>query len=168
MKTRFGNTFSSAALVASLALASAFAAAQPMSPGGHGEHGGKAHAMRGGHGHGGEAHFAKRLEAMKTKLNLNPTQEAQFNVARDATKAAIEAGRAARMSARESAKAELSKADPDLAALLVQRESLKEANAPQRKAAMNEWAKFLSLLNTEQKALVKSQLINRMNRAPGV
>jgi Spy/CpxP family protein refolding chaperone len=167
MKTRFSNTFSSAALVASLALASAFAAAQPMSPGGHGEHGGKAHAMRGGHG-GGEAHFAKRLEAMKAKLNLNATQEAQFNVARDATKAAIETGRAARMSARETAKAELSKADPDLAGLLVQRESLKDANAPQRKAAMNEWAKFLSLLNTEQKSLVKSQLIARMNRAPGV
>jgi Spy/CpxP family protein refolding chaperone len=163
MKTRFSNTFSSAALVASLALASAFAVAQPMPPG---EHGGK-HAMRGGHG-GGEAHFAKRLEAMKAKLNLNATQEAQFNVARDATKTAIEAGRAARMSARETAKTELAKADPDLAGLLVQRESLKDANAPQRKAAMNEWAKFLSLLSAEQKSLVKGQLIARMNRAPGV
>jgi Spy/CpxP family protein refolding chaperone len=163
MKTRFSTTLSRTAMVATLALASAFAAAQP-APGA--ERGGKMHAM---HAHkGGEAHFAKRLEMMKEKLNLNPTQEAQFNTARDATKAAIEAGRAARVSARTNAQAELAKADPDLGGLLLQRESVKEASAPQRKAALSEWAKFLNLLNTEQKSIVKSQLMNRMSRAPGV
>jgi hypothetical protein len=49
---------------------------------------------------------------------------------------------------------------------LLSRESLKEANAPQRKAALNEWAKFLGLLTTEQKAVVKSQFLNRMQRMP--
>jgi Spy/CpxP family protein refolding chaperone len=164
MKTRFSTTLSRTAMIATLALASAFAAAQPAADT---ERGGKMHAMHAKGGHG-EAHFAKRLEMMKSKLNLNPTQEAQFNTARDATKAALEAGRAARMNARTAAQAELAKADPDLGGLLLQREAVKEANVAQRKAALNEWAKFLNLLNTEQKSLVKSQLLNRMNRAPGV
>jgi Spy/CpxP family protein refolding chaperone len=164
MKTRFSATLSRTALVATLALASAFAAAQPMTGA---ERGGKMHAFKAG-GEPDAARFAMRLEMMKTKLNLNATQEAQFNTAREATKAAVEAGRAARVNARGSAQAELAKADPDLGALLIQRELVKEANAGQRKVAVNEWAKFLSLLNTEQKAIVKSQLLNRMSRAPRV
>jgi hypothetical protein len=167
---RFSNKFSRAALIASLAIGSAMAFAQTPSGGMDGARVGEMRghkAMEGrGAGHG-EAHIAKRMEALKTKLNLNASQEAQFNVARDATKAAMEAGRAARANAHTQAQAELAKADPDLGALLLQRESIKEANAPQRKAAMNEWAKFLGLLTTEQKAIVKSQLIDRMQRMRG-
>ncbi len=165
MKYRFSTQFSRAALVASLAIGSAFAFAQPTTSGATGEH--RMQKMQGEHGGRGEAHIAKRMEMLKAKLNLNATQEAQYNVARDATKAAMEAGRSARLAARTSAQTELNKADPDLAALLLQRESVKDANATQRKAALNEWAKFLGLLTTEQKSLVKSQLINRMQRMPG-
>jgi Spy/CpxP family protein refolding chaperone len=174
MQTRFSKNFSRAALVASLAIGSALAFAQPGtggSPGEHrmhkmqGEHGGR--GGHGGHGGHGEAHIAQRMEMLKAKLNLNATQEAQYNVARDATKAAMDAGRTARLAARTSAQAELNKADPDLAALLLQRENLKDANATQRKAALNEWAKFLGLLTTEQKSIVKSQLLSRMQRMPG-
>jgi LTXXQ motif family protein len=171
MQTRFSKNFSRAALVASLAIGSALAFAQPGVGGAQGEH--RMHKMqgehggRGGHGGHGEAHIAQRMEMLKAKLNLNATQEAQYNVARDATKAAMDAGRAARLAARTSAQAELNKADPDLASLLLQRETVKDANASQRKAALNEWAKFLGLLTTEQKAMVKSQLLNRMQRMPG-
>ncbi len=169
MKYRFSTKFSQAALIASLAIGSAMSFAQPTG-GISGAQVGpqraqKMHAMQ-DHGRG-EAHFGKRMEMLKAKLNLNPTQEAQFSVAKDATKAAMEAGRAARVNARSAAKAELNKADPDLAALLVQRETAKDANAAQRKAALNEWAKFLGLLTTEQKAIVKSQLVDRMHRMPG-
>jgi Spy/CpxP family protein refolding chaperone len=166
MKSRFSTQFSRAALIASLAIGSAMAFAQPAG----GMDGARVGEMRGHkamHGEHGEAHIGKRMEMLKSKLNLNATQEAQFNVARDATKVAMEAGKAARVNARAAAETELSKADPDLAALLLQRESVKDANATQRKAAMNEWAKFLGLLTTEQKAIVKSQLLNRMQRARG-
>jgi Spy/CpxP family protein refolding chaperone len=169
MKSRFSTQFSRAALIASLAIGSAMSFAQPTG-GMDGAQVGplRAQKMQAMQGHGrGEAHFAKRMEMLKSKLNLNATQEAQFSVARDATKAAMEAGRSARVQARAAAQAELGKADPDLAGLLVQRETVKEANAPQRKAALNEWAKFLGLLTTEQKAVVKSQLIDRMQRMPG-
>lgn len=165
MKSRFSSKFSSAALIASLALGSAFAVAQPAGPGMQGARMG----AHGGHGHAGkgEEHFAKRMEALKSKLNLNPTQEAQFSAAQAATRTAMDAGRDARMKARDTARAELQKADPDLAMLLTQRESLRDANATQRKAAINEWSKFLGLLTTEQKAVVKSQLLNRMQRMGG-
>lgn len=167
MKYRFSTQFSRAALIASLAIGSAMAFAHPAG----GIAGAQVGEMRGGHkammhGHG-EGNIAKRMEMLKSKLNLNASQEAQFNVARDATKKAMEAGRAARMNARTQAQAELNKADPDLANLLLQRESLKEANAAERKAALNEWAKFLGLLTTEQKTVVKGQLLNRMQRMPG-
>lgn len=166
MKSTFTTQLSRAALIASLAIGAALSYAQP----GAGMDGARVGEMRGHkmmHGGHGEAHIGKRMEMLKSKLNLNATQEAQFNVARDATKIAVEAGKAARMNARASAQTELSKADPDLATLLIQRESLKDANAAQRKVAMNEWAKFLGALTTEQKAIVKSQLIDRMQRARG-
>jgi hypothetical protein len=166
MKYRFSTQFSRAALIASLAIGSAMAFAQPAG----GMDGARVGEMRGHkmmqHGHG-EAHIGKRMEMLKSKLNLNATQEAQFNVARDATKKAMETGRAARVNARAQAQTELAKADPDLANLLLQRESVKEANAGERKAALNEWAKFLGLLSTEQKSIVKGQLLNRMQRMPG-
>lgn len=165
MQTRFSKNFSRAALVASLAIGSALAFAQPATSGAVGEQ--RMHKMQGERGGHGEAHIAKRMEMLKSKLNLNATQEAQYNTARDATKAAMEAGRTARLAARTSAQTELNKADPDLAALLLQRENLKEANASQRKAALNEWAKFLGLLTTEQKSLVKSQLLDRMQHMRG-
>jgi LTXXQ motif family protein len=170
MKTSFSRHFSHAALVASLAIGAAVAAAQPATGIAGAQVGEpRAQKMQGMHGGAqhGEAHFAKRMEMLKSQLNLNASQEAQFNVARDASKKAIEAGRAARMNARSAAQAELNKADPDLANLLLQRESVKEANAVQRKAALNEWAKFLGLLTTEQKAIVKSQLLDRAKRMPG-
>jgi Spy/CpxP family protein refolding chaperone len=167
MNTRFTTQFSRGALVASLAIGSALAFAQPAG-GLDGARVGDLRAHKMHSGASGEGQIAQRMEMLKSKLNLNPTQEAQFGVAQDATKAAMEAGRTARVSAKASAQAELNKADPDLGALLLQRESLKEANSVQRKAALNEWAKFLGLLTTEQKAVVKGQFLNRMNRMSGV
>ncbi|TAG06221.1 MAG: hypothetical protein EAZ43_01685 [Betaproteobacteria bacterium] len=167
MKTTFSKSLSQSAVVAALALCAGFAAAQtgglagaPVGAGGAG-----ANRMMGPAGHHGGAHFAKRLEAIKSQLNLNATQEAQFGVAKTATEAAMNAGKTARVNAAANAKAELAKADPDLGALLVARESAQDAAQAQRKAATAEWAKFLSLLSVEQKAVVKSQLLDRMQRA---
>ncbi len=171
MATRFSTQFSRAALVASLAIGSALALAQP-APGMAGAQVGelrapKMHGEGGRAGHHGDGQFAKRMEMLKSKLNLNATQETQYNVAREATKRAMDAGQAARRDAAAKAKTELAKADPDLAGLLLQRENLKEVNATERKAALGEWAKFLGLLTTEQKAVVKSQLLSRMQKMPG-
>jgi LTXXQ motif family protein len=167
MKSTFSKSLSQAALVAALAISAGFAAAQaqpgmsgaavgPLSQG-HSAHGMDAKRTRGD--------FGRRLEAIKAQLNLNATQEAQFNVAKAASVKAMEAGKAARMNAAKTVKSELAKADPDLALLLTTREAVREAAQAERKAATAEWAKFLSTLNAEQKAVVKSQLLDRMHRA---
>jgi hypothetical protein len=171
MKTTFSKTLSQAALVAALAISAGYAAAQaqpgmsgatvgPISQSGVG--------MRGGPGHGehaGRGHFAQRLEAIKAQLNLNATQDAQFSVAKNATAKAMTAGKEARMNAKKLAQAELAKPDPDLAMLLTTREATHDAAQIERKAATAEWAKFLSMLSAEQKVVVKSQLLDRMQRA---
>jgi Spy/CpxP family protein refolding chaperone len=112
--------------------------------------------------------LGQRLEAVKAQLNLNATQESQFVTAKAATDKAMTAGKTAHVTMRASAKAEMAKADPDLGKLLTMRESAREAAAAERKAATAEWAKFLNLLNPEQKAVVKSLLVDRMHRAAGM
>lgn len=109
--------------------------------------------------------FGNHFAAMKTKLNLNPAQDAQYTVASQATLKAFVAARKARTAAADAAKAELAKADPDFARLLNLREETQAAFAGERKAAISEWIKFTQLLSTEQKALIKSQLLDRVSRA---
>jgi Spy/CpxP family protein refolding chaperone len=171
MKTAYSKYLSQATLIAALAISAGFATAQTQ-PGMQGANVGAnstvprdpaAHRMA-AHGHG-RGDLGQRLEAVKTQLNLNPTQEAQFVTAKAATDKAMTAGKTAHMNVRATAKAEMGKADPDLGKLLTMRESAQEAAAAERKAATAEWAKFLNLLNPEQKAVVKSLLVDRMHRA---
>jgi len=109
--------------------------------------------------------FGNHFAAMKAKLNLNPTQDAQYAVASQATIKAMEAARRARSAAAAAAKAELAKADPDFGKLLSLRDETLASTANERKIAISEWVKFTQLLTTEQKAMVKSQLMDRVSRA---
>jgi hypothetical protein len=109
--------------------------------------------------------FGNHFAAMKAKLNLNPTQEAQYTVASQATLKAFTAARKARTAAADAAKAELTKTDPDFARLLNLGDETRAAYAAERKTAISEWIKFTQLLTTEQKALVKGQLLDRVSRA---
>ena len=109
--------------------------------------------------------FGNHFAAMKAKLNLNATQDAQYSVASIATLKALEAARKARSAAAATAKAELAKADPDFGRILTLRDETQAATATERKTAISEWVKFTHLLSTEQKALVKGQLLDRVSRA---
>ena len=109
--------------------------------------------------------FGNHFAVMKAKLNLNPTQDAQYAVAMQATVKGNEAVRRARVAAAATAKAELSKVDPDFARLLNLRDETQAASAAERKAAIAEWVKFTQLLTAEQKGLVRGQLLDRVSRA---
>lgn len=109
--------------------------------------------------------FGNYFAVMKAKLNLNPTQEAQYTVASRATQVAMESARKARTASAVAAKAELSKADPDFAKLLMLREETVNATSAERTQANAEWIKFAQMLTTEQKALIKGQLFDRVSRA---
>ena len=109
--------------------------------------------------------FGNHFAAMKAKLNLNAAQGAQYSVASQATIKAIEAARKARTASVATAKTELAKADPDFGRILTLREETQAATASERNAAISEWVKFTQLLSTEQKALIKGQLLDRVSRA---
>jgi hypothetical protein len=109
--------------------------------------------------------FGNHFAAMKAKLNLNATQDAQYVVAMQLSIKANESARKARVAAAATAKAELAKADPDFARLLNLRDETQAASAVERKAAITEWVKFTQTLTTEQKGMIKSQLLDRVSRA---
>ena len=109
--------------------------------------------------------FGNHFAAMKAKLNLNATQDAQYVVAMQLTIRANESARKARVAAAATAKAELAKVDPDFARLLNVRDETQAATAVERKAAIAEWVKFTQILTTEQKGMIKSQLLDRVSRA---
>ena len=109
--------------------------------------------------------FGNHFAAMKAKLNLNATQDAQYVVAMQSTIKANESARKARVTAAATAKAELAKLDPDFARLLNLRDETQAATASERQAAIAEWVKFTQLLTTEQKGMIRSQLLDRVSRA---
>ena len=109
--------------------------------------------------------FGNHFAAMKAKLNLNATQDAQYVVAMQITIKANESARKARVAAAATAKAELAKMDPDFARLLNLRDETQAATASERQAAIAEWVKFTQLLTTEQKGMIRSQLLDRVSRA---
>ena len=109
--------------------------------------------------------FGNHFAAMKAKLNLNATQDAQYTVAMQSSIKANEAARKARVAAAAAAKAELAKPDPDFARLLNLRDETQAVTASERKAAISEWVKFTQVLTTEQKAMIKGQLLDRVSRA---
>ncbi len=170
MKTAYSKYLSQATLIAALAISAGFAAAQTPQTQQPGMQGAQVspnapsrdYAKAAGHG---KANLAQRLETVKSQLNLNATQDAQFTVAKAASDKAMAAGKAAHMNVRTATQAEMGKADPDLGKLLTLRETSREAASVERKAATAEWAKFLNLLNPEQKTVVKSLLVDRMHRA---
>lgn len=112
--------------------------------------------------------FGNYFAVMKAKLNLNATQDAQYTVALRATQVAMGAARRARAASAVAAKAELSKADPDFAKLLTLGEDAANTTSAERKTANAEWVKFTQLLSTEQKALIRGQLLDRVSRAENI
>ena len=109
--------------------------------------------------------FGNHFAATKAKLNLNAAQDAQYAVAMQLTIKANDSTRKARIAAAATAKTELAKTEPDFARLLNLRDETQAATAVERKAAIAEWVKFMQILTTEQKGMIRSQLLDRVSRA---
>lgn len=109
--------------------------------------------------------YGNYFAAMKAKLNMTAAQDAQYTVALKATVKANDAARKARTAAADAAKAELAKPEPDFERLLNMREEFGALGENERKTAIAEWVRFTRMLSTEQKALVKGQLLDRVSRA---
>ncbi len=141
----------SALMAASLfALGTHVASAQPGGPHGHGP----------GPGFGIEQVLAQ----LQDKLALNTSQQLMWDNAVAQGKAAREAGRSTRQSVHDLLKAELTKAEPDFAAVAAAADAAQANGQAVRKQVRDEWLKLYATFTPAQKAVVRDAVQARVAR----
>jgi Spy/CpxP family protein refolding chaperone len=111
------------------------------------------------HGHGDPFSV---IESLKGSLNLNTSQQQQWDSAVAASQSARQAMRASFAQLKAATQAELAKAEPDLGALAAQADSVQEQNSAARKAARSAWLALYSTFTPEQKGVVRDAIQARM------
>jgi protein CpxP len=104
------------------------------------------------------------LQRIQAKLNLNTSQQQQFDAAVAQSKAAHQAIRANFQQLKTATQSELAKDDPDLAALATLSDQVQQQNIAQRKQARAAWLALYGTFSAEQKATVKDAINARMAR----
>src|ERR1700674_607160 len=105
---------------------------------------------------------------IQAKLNLNTSQQQQWDAAVAQSKAAHDAIGANFQQLKAATQAELAKADPDLAALASLSDQLQQQNIAQRKQARAAWLALYGTFSAEQKATVRDAINARMARMDGL
>ena len=100
----------------------------------------------------------------KERLGLDSSQQVLWDNAVAATKAAREAGRAEHQRLHAAARAELAKAEPDLAALAATMDQARSAGQAVRGQVRNEWLKLYATFSPAQKQVVRDELTHRLDR----
>jgi protein CpxP len=116
-----------------------------------------------GPGHGMHDPIAV-LQRIQAKLNLNTSQQQQWDAAVAQSKTVHGAIRANFQQLRAATQAELAKADPDLAALASLSDQVQQQNIAQRKQARAAWLALYGTFSAEQKATVRDAINARMAR----
>jgi Spy/CpxP family protein refolding chaperone len=158
--TSFVDMTRRVAVVTAATMALAFGAAATAQPGGG--PGGPAGAGR--HGPGGEPFGAQVIESLKAKLNLDTAQQQLFDQALAAAKAARAAALGDRQTLRDTVRAELARAEPDLAAVARSADAVEARNRALRNQVRDRWLQLYATLAVEQKAVVRDALAAAMER----
>jgi phosphoenolpyruvate-protein kinase (PTS system EI component) len=103
-------------------------------------------------------------QEIQAKLNLNTSQQQQWDAAVAQSKAAHDAIRANFQQLKTATQAELAKSDPDLAALASLSDQLQQQNVAQRKQARAAWLALYGTFSADQKTTVKDAINARMAR----
>lgn len=151
-----------AAAILALTLGVAASASAFGGPGGHWGHGGPGRA-----GGAGDAFVGQALATLKPQLNLDTSQQQRFDQLIAQAKSAREAGRANHERARAALRAQLAKAEPDLAAAASVADEVQAANLAARRKVRDDWLQLYATFTPEQKAVVREFLSQRVNRAEG-
>jgi len=104
------------------------------------------------------------LQRIQAKLNLNTSQQQQWDAAVAQSKAAHQAIRANFQQLKTATQAELAKTDPDLAALATLSDQLQQQNIAQRQQARAAWLALYGTFSADQKTTVKDAINARMAR----
>ena len=149
MTIRLGSRLAAVAAAAALIGLTGAAAAQPMH-----------HGHRGHHAGGGDAVMS--IMRLKDQLNLNTSQQAMFDNAIAAGKAARSTASANRQKVHDALTAELAKPEPDLAAVSAAADSVRNANAALHGQVRDAWLALYATFTPEQKGVVKNALSQRL------
>ncbi len=117
-----------------------------------------------GAGAGGDGFAPQALETLRGKLNLNTSQQALFDQAAAAGRTAREAAWTSGQKVRDAMRAELAKAEPDLAAVATVADGVQAQNQATRRTVRDQWLKLYATFSAEQKAVVRDFLASRIDR----
>jgi periplasmic protein CpxP/Spy len=104
------------------------------------------------------------LQRIQATLNLNTSQQQQWDAAVAQSKAAHEAMRANFQQLKAATQAELAKADPDLASLAAVSDQVQQQNIAQRKQARAAWLALYATFSADQKTTVRDAINARIAR----
>jgi len=104
------------------------------------------------------------LQKIQAKLNLNTSQQQQWDTAVAQSKTAHDAIHANFQQLKAATQTELAKSDPDLAALASLSDQLQQQNIAQRKQARAAWLALYGTFSADQKTTVKDAINARMAR----
>ena len=104
------------------------------------------------------------LQRIQAKLNLNTSQQQQWDAALAQSKAAHQAMRTNFQQLKTATQGELAKTDPDLGAVATLSDQVQEQNIAQRKQARAAWLALYATFSAEQKATVRDAIVARMAR----
>jgi hypothetical protein len=113
------------------------------------------------HGHGDPIAI---IAALKDKLNLNTSQQQQWDSVVAQTQAARQAARAGFDQLKAATQVELAKAEPDLASLAAQADAIHQQNAAARKSVRDGWLALYATFSAEQKAVVRDAIVAKLSR----
>ena len=103
-------------------------------------------------------------QEIQAKLNLNTSQQQQWDAAVAQSKAAHDAIRANFQQLKAATQAELAKSGPDLAALASLSDQLQQQNVAQRQQARAAWLALYGTFSADQKTTVKDAINAKMAR----
>jgi Spy/CpxP family protein refolding chaperone len=137
-----------------LAMTGAVALAQPGGGPGYGP----------GPGHAGGMEIEHVLGSVKSQLNLNTSQQLMWDNAVTVTKRVHNLGRGNMQKVHDAMAFELTKDEPNLAAVAAVADSVHADNRTLRQGVRNQWLQVYANLSPEQKAIVRDALKNQMAR----
>lgn len=114
------------------------------------------------HGHHGGGDVVMSIAGLKSQLNLNTSQQAMWDNAVAAGKAARTSARANMQKVHDALTAELAKPEPDLAAVAAAADSARTANDQLRAQVRDAWLNLYATFTPDQKTVVKNALSQRL------
>ena len=115
------------------------------------------------HGHGG-GDVVMSIVRLKSQLNLDTSQQAMWDNAVAAGKAARTSARANMQKVNDELTAELAKPEPDLAAVAAAADSARNANQQLHTQVRDAWLNLYATFTPDQKTVVKNALKDKLAR----